>query len=694
MQKLWETFLKEVGQQDVDEVLNGINPKALGYNHIFGDASRLILDKEVPTDVNEYINSHLPSNTSSPFIDWYCKIDYNTKMATFTSTNQKGDEVERKVSIFKVYEHVEKLLSGLVELKQGVNKDSSKTVSYFETNLKKYFYYNVLEWPDAALASFLTKIQSNKKFLIDFYAKQSTQGADKYKIIVSRNPIDVLRMSDFAALRSCHAPGREYYRCAVNEARQEGLIAFLVLEKDLKEENVNDPEIFADHQRHVQGIEPVSRIRLRSFDVQPGNFKFFSASTRVYGKPNEIFKKIMQDWSIEVQPKQIEFLKDNNNRNTTVSLLSGHYSDGGDEHEALLRRLGISGSNFRETDNDDYFDQEDPEEDDDPDRFDEDDIRAINRITRNFDANHASLYAEVDGHGQEQYLSVNAKIWFDVKEINEQINAFLNDRSSGLRYEKERVLNRVLNDIVPFSVEEFEGSNHDSFTFYVSVDNVNDADDLDRLSDELLEFDNNYKNYLTDFLMGLQEAGVITKTERESFTIYDIPDDFENFSIVGESGKSIGNPSPLQTYKNKEPDTDDEVVLTFLHHFDHSFFESNFDDATAFFDEFINFEIPDEQLPLLESNLHKFEAKVVIVPSRNMGQTENKEIEYKVYVNFFLHSFNTLQQVVRFLNNVDQNFQEVRRYLDSKLRKLPRGLRESKKRKTQRRTILKIVLKG
>ena len=54
-----------------------------------------------------------------------------------------------------------------------------------------------------------------------------------YSIIITRNPIDVWRMSDFENITSCHTPpsrggGGEYYKCAVAEAHGHGAVAYAV----------------------------------------------------------------------------------------------------------------------------------------------------------------------------------------------------------------------------------------------------------------------------------------------------------------------------------------------------------------------------------------------------------------------------------------------------------------------------------
>ena len=105
---------------------------------------------------------------------------------------------------------------------------------------------------------------------------------DKYSIILTRDPVDVMRMSDFDKITSCHSPPSRgstqgsYYKCAVAEAHGHGAIAYVVETEDLlhmtntsnidsAEQEIQEGEIFYDDNRYGDSGElvPVSRTRLR-----------------------------------------------------------------------------------------------------------------------------------------------------------------------------------------------------------------------------------------------------------------------------------------------------------------------------------------------------------------------------------------------------------------------------------------------
>ena len=110
---------------------------------------------------------------------------------------------------------------------------------------------------------------------------------DTYSIILTRHPVDVMRMSDFEKITSCHTPPsrdgsrQEYYKCAVAEAQGHGALAYVVKTDDLLSEtntgNIESAEqeleeydeIFTEQNRYLHGtnldLDPVSRTRLRQF---------------------------------------------------------------------------------------------------------------------------------------------------------------------------------------------------------------------------------------------------------------------------------------------------------------------------------------------------------------------------------------------------------------------------------------------
>ena len=93
-------------------------------------------------------------------------------------------------------------------------------------NKRQIYYTNDNKWEDV-------------QELFDMTATEH-----KYSIIVSRVPIDILRMSDIGRISSCHREGGEYFQCAREEARGHGIVAYRlytdVLNKFLSEKTTEE----------------------------------------------------------------------------------------------------------------------------------------------------------------------------------------------------------------------------------------------------------------------------------------------------------------------------------------------------------------------------------------------------------------------------------------------------------------------
>ena len=183
------------------------------------------------------------------------------------------------------------------------------------------------------------------------YLKENPDGAksDTYKIILTRHPIDILRMSDFAKISSCHkppshpryeGPQNNYYQCAVAEAHGEGAMAYVVQKDALLEETgaktiegaeeaINaSEEIFYDNRRPEAwadedsiGIIPNSRVRLRKMTYfQPDEWlnafnlkadhgegtEFALPEANIYGDRISGLLDRVKGWATENQAEQIK----------------------------------------------------------------------------------------------------------------------------------------------------------------------------------------------------------------------------------------------------------------------------------------------------------------------------------------------------------------------------------------------------
>ena len=172
------------------------------------------------------------------------------------------------------------------------------------------------------------------------YLKENIAGlsSDRYSIIVTRDPIDVWRMSDFENITSCHSPpsrggGGEYYKCAVAEAHGHGALAYVIETSELlgdtasadleeAERTINSMgEIFYDNsRRRASDIDllPISRLRIRKLEYfddagqrrdgveAPVATQLASVERRVYGTQIPGIQERLIKWLREVQQKEME----------------------------------------------------------------------------------------------------------------------------------------------------------------------------------------------------------------------------------------------------------------------------------------------------------------------------------------------------------------------------------------------------
>lgn len=139
-----------------------------------------------------------------------------------------------------------------------------------------------------------------------------------YSVVFSRHPVDVLRMSDFKNITSCHSPisrptgqyagGGSYYNCAIAEARDGGAIAYLVKTEDIKNIDLQQRDIFSDEIRGTQLVDPIARIRMRVLLHAETQATIAVPEKRVYGTNIKGFEEAVSNWAITSQAQQFDII--------------------------------------------------------------------------------------------------------------------------------------------------------------------------------------------------------------------------------------------------------------------------------------------------------------------------------------------------------------------------------------------------
>jgi hypothetical protein len=270
----------------------------------------------------------------------------------------------------------------------------------------------------------------NKRRLEYLYTsyKEQLEKESNTLVMISRHPIDVLRMSDFseAGIRSCHSPGADYFSNCQQEVASGGAIIFTVDKSKFLElfpDSIipQKGEIFSDKDRRGIKIQryqdpnkpmsfsdvkfaPKARLRLRRVE-HADDVSFAVPDTRIYGEQMASFRTQTFKYFGEMQkdkfvlPDGKPYLPDQD----SLMRYGGQYEDGGDQNVgsnfALLARTamiygGVDKSFFESSEWREYkqrleydsiqFGGGDPDEfDEDEDHTDELD-RAASRLFREY----------------------------------------------------------------------------------------------------------------------------------------------------------------------------------------------------------------------------------------------------------------------------------------------------------------------
>ena len=288
LEKAYFRVINEISSQYVDKVKDAVADKELPFNDIFQNKLRLKLPIKGTDTYSEIINQI-------------------SKIKSFDHFDPQKKEVVKKITVDPKYGGGEKF--------QRINLGRA---------------ISLLDLPE-----------DQKKKMLDWFANYSTnipemENMGKYTIVLSRAPIDVLRMSDVGNITSCHSEGGQYFQCAIAEAKRGGPIAFVVKTKDLNklsEEEFQFDEIFADEERKVKGIDPISRLRIRRYVNNDTGDSIGIPETRIYGSNIAGFYNTVRDF---LKDKQFP---DNNFDEISAKFKArkltrtgGSYSDSSDSH--------------------------------------------------------------------------------------------------------------------------------------------------------------------------------------------------------------------------------------------------------------------------------------------------------------------------------------------------------------------------
>jgi hypothetical protein len=396
-----ESILREVTEDEMrvlEDVLDDLDPANLPLNDLFSGKMRVVIP--FPTiDQSTELGKFTEFFRSQEYeVDWdkgmvYAERDLRTS-DDFLDMLGGGPEPKKKTK--KIQMKIGKLFSKLADLSRRKDEIYQKVYKYMEGVNYKLADGGPINTPNRVTGKMLKAALDEKEY--DNFERINTQinlyvvnpgvagpagydltdlateygeywkknaafikkeinniDNDKFSIIITRHPIDVLRMSDFDEITSCHSPAsrtnayQSYYKCAVAEARGHGAVAYVVETEELlsatdtgninsAEQEIQEGEIFADDKRPFTGdITPLSRVRVR-------HVRYYDTDTpkryddgqdvgmpekRIYGADIPGIADTVTDWARTTQEEVIQNMpredgKVNLNRFT---IFGGSYED-------------------------------------------------------------------------------------------------------------------------------------------------------------------------------------------------------------------------------------------------------------------------------------------------------------------------------------------------------------------------------
>jgi len=413
--------LDEIELEALDDILDDMKGEDLAFNGLFNGEMRKVIDFPTMDNSTELGKFGEFFKKQDLEVDWekgLVSAERSLGPSTEDLVNQlmggpdarratKKKKIQMKVGKFfakvadlsskrdnlyqKVYDHLDKMnyigAHGKIDVPWKVSGkmvkaalDEKEQEDYNRINKQIGLYIpnpGVAGPAGYALTDLVTKMAKYWQTNAGYIKKEINKlDNDKYSIIITRHPIDVLRMSDFDKITSCHSPPsrsggtNEYYKCAVAEASGHGALAYVVETEDLlyktntsniesAEQEIQEGEIFADDNRDGGAgfdIEPISRARLRQmryYDTDTpkrwdDGTELAVPEERIYGVGIPGLSDRVREWARKNQEEALKNMPSTGDDGEDVNLdrffiFGGSYEDtsGAEGRESLLSKLAM-----------------------------------------------------------------------------------------------------------------------------------------------------------------------------------------------------------------------------------------------------------------------------------------------------------------------------------------------------------------
>ena len=382
-------------------------------------------------------------------------------------------------------------------------------------------------------------------------------------IIISRSPIDVLRMSDHEDISSCHSEGGLYFKSARMEAMSGGAVAYVVDNKDLEKININDDElhdrdtinindkeIFEDTCRGVKGIKPLSRIRINRYtselldgiDVAMPITREYPKKEKYIEKPVPGFLNSLTIWLRKKQKNLIDSMTSKLKSSKPKQIMDyftrmgGDYADDSDG-DIFNNFLGVEDFNG------------DVKHSGGASRlaiWTEEINLIVERENKTYE--HCKIYADLEGNDyneDDDYISIygGADVEFNFK-INREIeedtieNFILSGTPNKWGKARDSIVYKIIEDMSLSHDDDPRISiNQDGNNLKIEIGSyfgeVNEPDDLDSVASDIRDFERrSYKEYRYKIAFFLNSIGIL-KEELNPSSVIELAQDwhFNNIEI-------------------------------------------------------------------------------------------------------------------------------------------------------------------
>jgi len=152
-----------------------------------------------------------------------------------------------------------------------------------------------------------TSIDTANEYFLRPWMRQYKDKESAAAVLITRHPIDVLRLSDFEGISSCWSEGGDFGHCTQDEALTGGPVAFLIPKAEIEKVSLQDlhglEEVFSDSDISSEGkttAEPTARLRLVSLRSENGADLAVPAR-KAYGVNVPGFMDIVHDFLYDAQ---------------------------------------------------------------------------------------------------------------------------------------------------------------------------------------------------------------------------------------------------------------------------------------------------------------------------------------------------------------------------------------------------------